>query len=53
MYKKNLNFKSVVFKVFFFYLIVYFLALIFRYTYDIEDLLINIGQPKGAKASGH
>ena len=29
-------------KVFFIYLVVYFLALIFRYYYDIEPLLINI-----------
>ena len=42
MYRKNLNFKSVIVKVFFTYLVVYFLALIFKYTYDIETLLNNI-----------
>ena len=40
MYKKNLN--SVVFKVFFTYLVVYLLALVFRYNNDIESLLKNI-----------
>ena len=42
MYRKELNFKSIIFKVLFIYLVVYFLALIFRYSYDIESLLINI-----------
>ena len=42
MYKKIFNFKSVIFKVFFIYLIVYFLAVIFKYNYDIESLLNNI-----------
>ena len=42
MNKKYLNFKSVIFKIFFFYLLVYFLALIFKYTYDIESLFNNI-----------
>jgi len=42
MFKKDLNFKSVIFKVFFTYLVVYFLALIFRYNYDLESLLNNI-----------
>ena len=42
MFKKDINFKSIFFKVFFTYLVVYFLALIFRYYYDIEPLLINI-----------
>ena len=42
MYKKVLNFKSVIFKVFLTYLIVYFFALIFRYNYDLKSLLINI-----------
>ena len=42
MYIKNLNFKAVIFKVFFTYLVVYFLALILKYTYDIESLLNNI-----------
>ena len=42
MDRKNLNFKSILFKIFFTYLVVYFLALIFKYTYDIESLLNNI-----------
>ena len=42
MLKKNLNFNSIVLKVFFTYLIVYFLALIFRYSYNLEFLLNNI-----------
>tara|TARA_B100001027_G_C16191273_1_gene296155 strand:+ start:16 stop:561 length:546 start_codon:yes stop_codon:yes gene_type:complete len=42
MNRKNLNFKSVISKIFFSYLVVYFLALIFKYTYDIEPLLYNI-----------
>ncbi len=42
MSKKNLNFKPVIFKVFFTYLVVYFLALIFKNNYDIESLLNNI-----------
>ena len=42
MFKKGLNYKSIVFKVFFTYLVVYLLALIFRYNYDLEFLLNNI-----------
>ena len=42
MFKKDNNFKLIVFKVFFTYLLVYLLALIFRYNYDIESLLNNI-----------
>ena len=42
MIKKDLNFKSIFFKVFFTYLVVYLLALIFRYNYDFEFLLNNI-----------
>ena len=42
MFKKGLNYKSIVFKVFFTYLVVYLLALIFRYNYDLEFLLKNI-----------
>ncbi len=37
-----MNFKSVIFKIFFTYFVVYFLALIFKYTYDVESLLNNI-----------
>ena len=42
MFRKNMNFKPVIFKVFFTYLVVYVLALIFKYTYDIEILISNI-----------
>ena len=42
MYIKNQAFKSVIFKVILTYLMVYFLALVFKYTYDIESLLNNI-----------
>ncbi len=42
MFKKDLNFKSIFFKVFLTYLLVYFLALIFKYNYDLELLLNNI-----------
>ena len=42
MYREELNFKSIIFKVLFIYLGVYFLALIFRYHYDIESLLNNV-----------
>ena len=37
-----MKYKSVFFKVFFTYLGVYFLALIFKYTYDLEPLFKNI-----------
>ena len=39
MLKKDINFKSIFFKVFFTYLVVYLLALILRYNYDLESLL--------------
>ncbi len=42
MFVKDLNFKSIFFKVFFTYLLVYLLALILKYNYDLEYLLINI-----------
>ena len=42
MNKKDLNFKSAIFKIFFTYLGVYFLALIFKYNYDLESLFNNI-----------
>jgi len=42
MYKKIFNLKSVISKVCFTYLVVYLLALIFRYNYDIEFLLEDI-----------
>ncbi len=42
MYQKDLNFKSVVFKVFVTYLIIYLFALLLRYNYDIEPFLNSI-----------
>jgi len=42
MNRKNLNFKSAIFKIFFTYAAVYFFALIFKYTYDLESLFNNI-----------
>ena len=42
MYIKDLNFKSVIFKIFFTYVVIYLLALIFRYNYDLESLLNSI-----------
>ena len=42
MYRKKINFNSVIFKVFCTYLVVYLFALIFRYKYDIEYLLQDI-----------
>ena len=42
MNKKDLNFKSLIFKIFFTYLVVYFFALIFKFTYDFESLFNNI-----------
>ena len=42
MFSKNINFKTVILKVFFAYLVVYFLALMFKYTFDIESLINNI-----------
>ena len=37
-----MNFKSVILKIFFTYLVVYFLALIFKYNYDLESIFNNI-----------
>ena len=42
MSKKETYFKSVILKVFFTYLVVYILALVFRYNYDVESVLNNI-----------
>ena len=42
MYRKDLNFKSIIFKVLFIYVGVYFVALVFRYNYDFDSLLNNI-----------
>ena len=41
MNKKDLNFKSVIFKIFFTYLGVYFFTLIFKFNYDLESLFNN------------
>ena len=41
MNRENLNFKSAIFKIFFTYTAVYFFALIFKYTYDLEPFLNN------------
>ena len=37
-----MNYKPLILKIFFTYFVVYFLALIFKYTYDIESLVNNI-----------
>jgi len=42
MYREELNFKSIILKVLFIYLAVYFFALISKYTYDLESLFNNI-----------
>jgi len=42
MNRKDLIFRSVIFKIFSTYLLVYFLAHIFKYTYDLESILKNI-----------
>ena len=42
MNRKGLNFKSAIFKIFFTYLVIYFFAAIFKYTYDLESLFNNI-----------
>ena len=39
---KNRHFKPIFLKIFFSYLLVYFFALIFKYTYDLEFLFNNI-----------
>ena len=42
MYRKNLNLKSITFKVLIVYLGIYFMALILRYNVDFESLINNI-----------
>ena len=42
MNRKGLDFKSAIFKIVFTYLVVYFFALIFKYTYDLESVFNNI-----------
>ena len=42
MYRKNLNFKSTIFKVFIFYIAFYFFALLIRYSDGFEEIIVNI-----------
>ena len=42
MNRTDLNLKSAIFKIIFTYLVVYFLALIFKYNYDLESIFNNI-----------
>ena len=42
MNRKSIDFKSAIFKIVFTYLVVYFFALIFKYSYDLESLFNNI-----------
>ncbi len=42
MYRKNIKFKSIIFKVLFTYSIVYLIALIFKYNYDFESILATL-----------
>ena len=42
MFRKNLNSKSTVFKIFIFYILIYFIALILRYSNGFENLIIDI-----------
>ena len=42
MSRKNLNFKSTIFKIFIFYIIIYLFALFFRYSNGFENLIMDI-----------
>ncbi len=42
MSRKNLNFKSTIFKIFIFYIIIYLFALFLRYNNGFENLIIEI-----------
>ena len=42
MSRKNLNFKSTIFKIFIFYIIIYFFSLFLRYNNGFENLIIDI-----------
>ena len=42
MSRKNLNFRSTIFKLFIFYMIIYLFALFLRYSNDFENLIIGI-----------
>ena len=41
MYRKEVNFKSIILKVFIFYLSIYLSALFLRFNYDLESVFIN------------
>ena len=42
MYRKEINFKSIIFKIFIIYFGIYLTALFLRFNYDLESLLINV-----------
>ena len=42
MFRKNLNLKPTIFKIFIFYVCIYLIALFFRYSNDFENLIIDI-----------
>ena len=42
MSRKNLNFRSTIFKIFIFYIIIYLVALFLRYSIGFENLIIDI-----------
>ena len=42
MFRKNLNLKPTIFKIFIFYIIIYLFALFFRYSNGFENLIIDI-----------
>ena len=42
MSRKNLNFKSTIFKIFIFYIIIYLFALFLRYSNSFENLILDI-----------
>ena len=42
MSRKNLNYKSTIFKIFIFYIVIYLFALFLRYNNGFENLIINI-----------
>ncbi len=42
MYRKELDFKSKIFKIFIFYFVIYLIALFLRFNNNLESLLINI-----------
>ena len=44
MSRKNLNLKSTIFKIFIFYITIYFIALFLRYSNGFENLILEINQ---------